>query len=93
MFSPSYKFIEKKRLTQYELFGHIAKGWRPSRPELVPDHYWDLIQKCWHQNPNERPTFAEITEILKNDIYAINEFGMKTDLNQLHEYQNRIDKY
>ena len=29
--------------------------------------------------------------MLKNDKFAIKEFGMETDLNELHEYQKRID--
>ena len=44
------------------------------------------------QDPKERLTFDEITEILKDDKYAINEFGMQTNLDELHEYQNRIDQ-
>lgn len=43
----------------------ISRGLRPKRPNNIPDHYWELIQKCWKQNPDERPTFEEITEILK----------------------------
>ena len=37
-------------------------------------------------------TFDEITDELKKDIYAIEKFDMKADLDQLHEYQKRIDK-
>lgn len=47
---------------------------------------------CWKQNPEDRPTFNEIVEILKNDKYALEEFGKKTNLDQLHEYQKRIGK-
>ncbi|KAK8880935.1 hypothetical protein M9Y10_003641 [Tritrichomonas musculus] len=64
---------------------------RPPKVDCIPDHYWELIQKCWNKDPAERPTFNEITEILKDDKFALNEFGMKTDLDQLHEYQNRIE--
>lgn len=46
---------------------------------------------CWKQNPDERPTFSEIVEILKHDKFAIEEFEMRTNLDELHEYQNRID--
>lgn len=70
----------------------ICRGLRPMRPDQIPDPYWELIEKCWKHNPDERPTFEEITEELKNDKYAIEEFGMKTDLDKLHEYQERIDK-
>lgn len=49
----------------------IAKGLRPERPEGMPDHYWELIQKCWDQNPSNRPSFDETTNILKNDKFAL----------------------
>ncbi|KAK8846911.1 hypothetical protein M9Y10_019479 [Tritrichomonas musculus] len=63
---------------------------RPPKPRNMPKHYWELIERCWKEDPDNRPTFSDITEILKNDEFAIEEFGMKTDLEQLHEYQRRI---
>lgn len=36
-------------------------------------------------------SFDEITEILKNDKFALDEFGVKTDLDELHKYQDKID--
>ena len=70
----------------------VMRGKTPQRPEsFESDSYWDLIVRCVRKNPNERPSFAEIVENLKNDQFAIEEFGMKTDLNDLHEYQERID--
>ena len=69
----------------------VANGARLKRVSEIPDQYWDLIQRCWKQNPDERPTFEEIVEILKDDKYAFEEFGMKTNMDELHEYQKRID--
>lgn len=53
---------------------------RPIKPDSIPVQYCELIELCWKQSPVERPTFEEITEMLKNDKYAIQEFGMNTDL-------------
>ncbi|KAK8898081.1 hypothetical protein M9Y10_000345 [Tritrichomonas musculus] len=83
--------IEIKEKKNPSMSGAINES--PLKPDSIPDHYWTLIQQCWDQDLSKRPSFAEITEILKNDKYAIEEFGMKTNLEQLHEYQNRIDKY
>ena len=69
----------------------IIQGMRPCRTQFIPDPYWDLIQQCWDSNPEARPTFEQITEILKDEKFALEEFGMKTDLNQLHEYQRSVD--
>lgn len=92
MFSNTYLFADQKRkLNRNAFIEKIKGGKRFVRPPLVPDHYWDLIQRCWSQNPADRPTFDEIVRILRDDKFALEEFGMKTDLKQLHEYQNRID--
>ena len=68
----------------------IGRGLRPKKPEECPDVYWELIQDCWKQLPSERLTFDQIIEKLKDDKYALEEYGVKTDLDQLHEYQERI---
>lgn len=70
----------------------ISRGIRYVRPENMPDAYWDLVNDCWNEDPTVRPTFEQITERLKDDRFALNEFGHQTDLDQLHEYQRRIDK-
>ncbi|KAK8835484.1 hypothetical protein M9Y10_046127 [Tritrichomonas musculus] len=70
----------------------VGHGWRHEKTEMIPENYWNLLQMCWNQNPEERPTFGEITRIIHNVIYAHEEFGVKTDLENLHEYQIRINK-
>lgn len=92
MFTDKITFDDNRPLrSQQQYMMKIGRGLRPKRPNNIPDHYWELIEKCWKQNPDERPTFEEITEILKNDKFALNEFGMKTNMDELHEYQKRID--
>ena len=93
MFSNTIQFADKKAIKSPQQFMmKIGRGHRPRRPDSIPDPYWELVQNCWKQHPPERPTFEEITEVLKDDKFAIEEFGMKTDLDKLHEYQERIDK-
>lgn len=91
MFSNTIEFEKKKIRTPQQFIMQITRGKRPNKPKDIPEHYWNLIQNCWKQNYLDRPTFKQITEILKDDKYALEEFGMKTDLEQLHEYQKRID--
>lgn len=92
MFSNKLLFEDSNcRPSVFAWFSKIANGERPVKQDSIPDVYWSLIQKCWNQDPEKRPTFNEIVEILKDDQFAINEFGMKTDLNELHEYQERIE--
>ena len=92
MFTNTIEFADKKPIRSPQQFMmKIGRGTRPKKPESIPDVYWELVQNCWKQEPKQRLTFEEITEELKKDVYAIEEFGMKTDLEQLHEYQTRID--
>jgi len=42
-----------------------TKGLRPDIPESTPRPFADLIQECWHQDPNLRPPFLSILERLK----------------------------
>lgn len=59
------------------------------KPKNVPDCYWDLIKRLFkYADPI---SFVEVTEILKDDKFAFQLFGEETDLEVLHEYQNRID--
>ncbi|OCF45644.1 TKL/TKL-CCIN protein kinase [Kwoniella heveanensis CBS 569] len=42
----------------------VSGGVRPSRPKDVETGLWNLITKCWTQDPVQRPTFVEIVEDL-----------------------------
>ena len=37
---------------------------RPEIPPFVPPFWADFLQRAWHQMPENRPTFAEIVNIL-----------------------------
>lgn len=65
---------------------------KPKKLSCIPECYWELMEKCWSYNPNDRPSFEEITNWLKDGKYAIEEFRQKTDLDQLHKYQEKIEK-
>ncbi|KAJ7139295.1 kinase-like domain-containing protein [Mycena epipterygia] len=44
---------------------NVIDGHRPSRPETVSwDNLWVLIEDCWKQEPDQRPTMAEILQRL-----------------------------
>jgi len=44
----------------------ISEGWRPSVPSNCPQQWVDLIKQCWAQNPDDRPDFREIIDILQS---------------------------
>src|SRR2546421_6440711 len=43
----------------------ILKGLRPESTDDTPQFYRDLMQKCWHSDPTERPTTQEIFDLAK----------------------------
>lgn len=48
-----------------EIVMHIAEGKRPGKPENAEDigfgrGTWELVQRCWHENRDERPAAEEI---------------------------------
>ncbi|OHS94198.1 TKL family protein kinase [Tritrichomonas foetus] len=36
------------------------EGYRPSWPDSTPKKFKSFVKKCWHQNPEKRPTFSQI---------------------------------
>ncbi|CAD6252126.1 unnamed protein product [Miscanthus lutarioriparius] len=45
--------------------GVVQKGIRPMIPKDTHPKLIELLQKCWHRDPTERPDFSEILEILQ----------------------------
>ncbi|KAI7747757.1 hypothetical protein M8C21_028506, partial [Ambrosia artemisiifolia] len=45
--------------------GVVQKGLRPTIPKNTQPKLAELLGKCWHKDPNIRPNFAEIIDILK----------------------------
>eukprot|EP00871_Galdieria_phlegrea_P005258 jgi/Galph1/5733/GphlegSOOS_G4318.1 len=43
----------------------LSKQMRPPIPPQCPTELAQLIQTCWHQDPNRRPSFPEIMKILE----------------------------
>ncbi|KAL0572052.1 hypothetical protein V5O48_009910 [Marasmius crinis-equi] len=48
----------------------VVRGIRPPRPDAdecpgLTDDIWSLIERCWNQNPNERPSMLEVVALLE----------------------------
>jgi len=43
----------------------VTKGKRPKLPKSTPKDWCKLIDKCWNQKPDKRPTFTQILAILE----------------------------
>ncbi|KAK7307454.1 hypothetical protein VNO77_40533 [Canavalia gladiata] len=57
--------------------GVVQKGLRPTIPKNTHSRLSELLQRCWQQDPTQRPDFAEIIEILQQITKEVND--EKTD--------------
>lgn len=52
----------------YALIFAVNSGKRPPfPPNFQPHEIQILIEKCWHQNPNERPSLEDIQKTLEKN--------------------------
>ncbi|RHZ79884.1 hypothetical protein Glove_140g3 [Diversispora epigaea] len=54
-----------------ELTLEILKGLRPEIKKGTPQCYAELMKKCWHKDPSERPSVEEILDISEKWIYEL----------------------
>ncbi|KAK8843100.1 hypothetical protein M9Y10_025291 [Tritrichomonas musculus] len=76
-----------KNATLYSFVTSIISGLRPDFPKEIPNVYQILISSCWDQDPESRPTFNEIADVLKNNR------GFITDLIDEKKYQEYINNF
>ncbi|OHS95781.1 hypothetical protein TRFO_38080 [Tritrichomonas foetus] len=68
----------------------IMKGWRPDKPAIIPNSYWNLIIVCWEQSSISRPQFSDITNMIIGDEFVLHENGIDADVNDLKRYQEKM---
>ena len=92
MFSDSMTLDDNSRppTSVQQWMMRVGRGARLARPPggAIPDFYWDLIVRCWDQNPSKRPTFVEILAKLQKNRASYAFPG--ADLGALEAYERRI---
>ena len=56
-----------RKIGIFELQKKVVEGFRPEIDSHIPKSYKNLIKRCWSQEPEERPTFEEIVNLLKTN--------------------------
>lgn len=51
----------------HEIADLLTSGYRMPRPADCPVHVHQIMSSCWHQDPESRPSFAEISARLKEN--------------------------
>ncbi|KAL1115765.1 hypothetical protein AAG570_006055 [Ranatra chinensis] len=46
----------------HSLFQLLRNGYRMQRPNNCSQHLYDLMKRCWAEEPSERPSFMELTD-------------------------------
>ncbi|XP_028413457.1 titin-like isoform X1 [Dendronephthya gigantea] len=63
--------IETRGCTPYQEFdvedfvSHVREGYRLSQPDETSSETYNFMLQCWDANPNHRPTFHEVVNILE----------------------------
>lgn len=46
---------------------YLRSGRRLQRPEICTHELFQIMQRCWRRNPQERPSFDELVHQLSNN--------------------------
>ncbi|EAX97694.1 TKL family protein kinase [Trichomonas vaginalis G3] len=72
----------------------FSQGWRPEIPNTTAPVIQDIIQQCWSQNPDARPTASALFDMLcmniSNIINDLNEQAIILYLRAILDYDNGI---
>lgn len=59
-------------ISNNELIPFLLEGKRLEKPEICTNKVYDIMLKCWKENPLERPTFDELYKMLSPSIGYVN---------------------
>ena len=66
--------IPYKNLEDFQIYNELQNGHHPHFTHPIGEAYKNLIERCWSNDPEERPTFSEIIEELETN----NDFIIET---------------
>lgn len=75
-------------LTLEDLVQFIPEGERPILPGNIPEHIQNFVEKCWNEDPKERPSIEYVTRVLTEERF----FFPETDHAEFEKYQQDIAK-
>ena len=76
--------------TIYDILRDVAlDGKRSTFKHLIPKSYMKLMNECWDQQPEKRPTFEQIVELLKKDNGFIKDANVNED--EFYEFIENFD--
>ena len=78
---PYYEFVSNQ-----EVVKKVLKGLTLDKPTKIPpsDQLWNIMQSCWLQHDDQRPSFQEIYQQLSSLIDLQTEFNSPTSYRYDH---------
>jgi hypothetical protein len=52
----------------WALLRELQKGHRMEKPEYAPNFLGETMKNCWQKEPNERPTFSQMADVIAKEI-------------------------
>ena len=81
-----WELWERKRpyeelYSRFDIIDAVREGRRPAINSTCPPTFRSLIQRCWHEQPARRPTFAYIVRYIKDELAHIKRQRMSSASN------------
>ncbi|KAI6237438.1 Protein kinase domain-containing protein [Aphelenchoides besseyi] len=74
-----------------ELAARLEEGLRPEKPMLCSDEMYDVMERCWQEEPEKRPNFQEILTKLTLFLERATEgYGYIQLITATEDYVNKI---
>lgn len=82
-------FSEKGKPASFSILSKVLSGYRPKLPNFIPEKMKQLIEKCWSQDPKDRPSFEEIFKQLSSDFSYFDE---DIDEDEINDYLEILEE-
>ena len=82
-------------LTFIQLLNAVVRGERPTIDKTVPEVYRQLIERCWSQEPEKRPTFDQIVDELQHGEFIspmIDNDSYQEYIEYVKEFKTKYEK-
>lgn len=66
----TYGRIPYPGMTNPEVIQNLETGYRMPRPEACPTELYDIMNLCWQEKPEDRPTFEYLRSVLEDFFTA-----------------------
>ncbi|KAJ6481301.1 kinase-like domain-containing protein, partial [Mycena vitilis] len=71
----------------------VMEGNRPSWPPLILPHTRQLLDSCWHQDPEMRPTMAEILPHLSGASRRRSQHRSEWDVEEIRKFRCSVEEW